>query len=114
MAHPFRAVVFPLAAPIQVRHHPLARIVTQVTERFARVAEFEVVAPATQEGVEVFNYLGRGFVAFLRSSFLTNRIPGFFQRLLGGHHIQVGFVAPIKVAVIPEGEPEEVEALGLI
>jgi hypothetical protein len=36
-------VVFPLAAPIQMVHHPLARVVAQVPERFARVAVFEVV-----------------------------------------------------------------------
>ena len=67
-------MVFPLAAPIEVGHHPLARVMTQIPERFARVAEFKVVAPATQVGVEI--------------------------------------AAPIQVAVIPEGEPEEVEAFG--
>ncbi len=112
MAHPLRAVVFPLAAPVQVRHHLLARVVAQVSECFAWIAELEVVAPASQVGVEVFNYLGRGFVAFLRSGFLAYRFPCFFQRLLGGHHVQVGFVAPMQVAVIPEGEPEEVKAPG--
>jgi hypothetical protein len=52
-----------LASAVEVSHHPLARIVAQVPERFARVAVFEVVAPDAQEGVEVINYFGRQFVA---------------------------------------------------
>ena len=79
MAQSFRAVVFPLAAPVEMGHHALSRVATQVPERFARVAVFEIVAPTAQEGVEVVNHLGRGFVAFLRAGFLADRIAGFFQ-----------------------------------
>jgi len=93
VTHPLRTVVFPLASAVEVSHPPLTRIVT----------------PAAQEGVEVINYFRRRFVALAWSGFLSNRIPSHFQRLLGGHHIEVAFVAPVEVAVITRGEPEETE-----
>jgi hypothetical protein len=40
VAHPFRAVVFPLAAAVELAHHVLTRVVPEVPERFARVCEF--------------------------------------------------------------------------
>ncbi len=114
MAHPFRAIVFPLAAAVEMSHHPLARIVAQVAERFTRVAEIEIVAPAPQEGIEILHDFGRWLEAFLRPGFLSYRVPRLLQRLLGGHHIQVGFTASKQVAVVPGSEPEEVEGLRLI
>ena len=82
MAHSFRAVVFSLASAVEVSHHSLARIVAQVAKRFARVAETEVVAPSSQEAVEVLHHFGCRLVAFLRTGFLAYRIPRLFQRFL--------------------------------
>ena len=113
MAHPFRAMVFPLAAPIEVSYHAISRKMTHVPERFARVALSEVIAPAPQEGIDVLHDCGSGFVTILGSGFLTNRVAGFLQRFLGRHDVQIGFVAPVEVAVIPERVTEEIEALGL-
>ncbi len=55
VAHPFRAVVFPLAAPFEVDQHPLARVVPRVPERFSRLAEIKEVAPISLESGVQFN-----------------------------------------------------------
>src|SRR5690606_6837274 len=109
MAQPWGAMVFALAASVEMGDHAQTAVMAEDTKRFAGIAIIEIAAPSFQVGVQVLYHGGRGLVAHARPRHLTDYRASLPQRFLRG--LQVPVVAPtaLKALFAAEGKSEKVQ-----
>ena len=101
----------PLAAPLQMAPQTVADEVVEAAERLARVAQREIVGPASQVPVQPPNEFRQGRMALLCVNELSQRFPFPCHRLIRWPQVPVSLWPPIPVAVIPKGVTQKVQAL---
>ncbi len=111
----FRVVEIPLAQAVQVMTEAVVGPLVDFVKRAGRVAVAEVMGPAGQGLIQFPPCLESmqvpdRFPAPLRPGHVTQIVAEFCQRLRRGHHVQVALTATELVAIVPQREPQEVEA----
>src|SRR6266705_608941 len=101
----------PLTAPFQMAPQAAADEMIEVAECFARVAQREIVRPASQVPIQPPNQFRQGCMALLCVNELSQRFPFPCHRLARWPQVPVSLWPPIPVAIIPKGVTQKVQAL---
>src|SRR5690606_12043345 len=106
-----RKAVTALAATIQVATQAATDEPVQLAERLARVAVAEVVRPRMQPAVQASHQFREWHETTSTVRLAPQPVPSPCQRLRRSRRIQVAMGTTLQVAIIPEREPQEVQAL---
>src|SRR5208283_1007436 len=106
----FRGPVGTLAAAPQMFPQAPVHVAVDLVESVPRIAETEVVAPASQVPIQLPDQLGDRDTILLRVGHLTQLRPLPRQGFLRGNHIQVSTPPPLGArAVVPKRESQKVQ-----
>src|SRR6266446_4500489 len=112
--HPLRRTERPLAAAAHMLREPLTCVRVDLAKGHTRVSESKVVRPARELRIDFLDQLPQRCGASLAGGSRAQCLPPQRHGFLRWMHIEVLVCAPFEVAIVPQREPEEVQACSFL
>src|SRR6185437_2865014 len=103
-----------LAPTFQVFFQSRPHIMVDLAKRIAGITQTEVIAPASQMGVDLTDQRRDRHEAFVRSSHLPQLVPFPLHRLDRRTEVQIAPIPAMAVLVVPEHVAKEVQAFAFV